>query len=501
MSAPATPSRRLRGPKSLAGRVTLAAVAAVGAALAVAGLGVVVAAGRADRSALDRDLRGLVSRLDRPEVRGLGGPAPPRPFPSAGPAVPGVDGGGAEPRPLDARGSGLRRGRGGPPEALDPGSERFARVVLPGGAVFSQGREVPEAFPLPPPGDTPTSVEVEGEDWRTITRALPGGATLQVAARLAPLQDDARRLQLVVLAVLGAALLATALIARALTRIALAPLERLRGTAEEVAVTADLAKRVPVGDGPEEVDELAGDLNAMLARLGEAADGQRAALESARRFAADAGHELRTPLTSLEANLATGATQAARGDARRLTGLVEQLQALARGEAGPPASPEQVDLADLADAAIVDLRRRHPEVSATLEAPDRGPAVAGEQESLRMLLDNLLENSARHGRPGGEIVVTLSSDASGCAEMLVDDDGPGIPPDERGRVMERFARGAGARGEGTGLGLAIASAQAARHGGSLALEQAPLGGLRARVRLQATTSESPAANSHPGTGA
>ncbi len=479
---------RVRGPRSLAGRVTLAAVAAVGGALAVAGVGVVIAAGQADRSALDRELTSLASRLDRPAVRELG-PAQ-APVPGAGDAVTEsratVDEGGTTglrqyggPGPGGGPGG---RGRGGPPPTLDPGSDRFARVVLPSGISIGQGTEVPAGFPLPSPASTPRSVEAGGEDWRTITRDLPGGRTLQVAARLDPLQDDARRLQLVVLAALAGALLITALLTRTLTRIALSPLERLRGTAEEVAKTADLSKRVQVGDGPEEVDALAGDLNAMLARLGDASDGQRRALESARRFAADAGHELRTPLTSLEANLATGAIDPARHDARRLTALVEQLQALARGEAGPPARPERVDLSELADSAVVDLRRRHPEVTATLEAPDGGPSVPGEPESLRMLLDNLLENAARHGRPGGTVAVTLSGLAEG-AELVVDDDGPGIPAAERAAVLERFARGSGAQGEGTGLGLAIAAAQAMRHGGRLSLEGSPLGGLRARVTL------------------
>ena len=158
---------------------------------------------------------------------------------------------------------------------LDPGSDRFARVVLPSGLAISQGTSVPASFPVPAPSQTPKSVAAGGEDWRTITRTLPGGRTLQVAARLEPLQDDARRLQLIVLAALAAALLLTALLTRSLTRLALGPLARLRGTAGEVATTADLSKRVPVGDGPDEVDELAGDLNAMLARLGDAAEGQR----------------------------------------------------------------------------------------------------------------------------------------------------------------------------------------------------------------------------------
>ncbi|MBX7112621.1 MAG: HAMP domain-containing histidine kinase, partial [Dehalococcoidia bacterium] len=277
--------------------------------------------------------------------------------------------------------------------------------------------------------------------------------------------------------------IATALLTRSLTRLALGPLDRLRDTAAELAETADLSVRVPAGEGPEEVDALAGDMNAMLERLETTADGREAALASARRFAADAGHELRTPLTSLHANLATGATDAAERDAERLTALVDQLQQLARGEAGPPAHTEDVDLGELADSAVLTARQRHPELTATLDAPDRGPTLRGEAASLRMLLDNLLENAARHGRPGGTVAVTVTPLDGRGAELLVDDDGPGIPADERERVLERFARGTGARGSGTGLGLSIAAAQAARHAGHLTLEDAPLGGLRVRVVL------------------
>ncbi len=118
-------------------------------------------------------------------------------------------------------------------------------------------------------------MKADGESWRTIVRRLPDGARLQVAARLEPLEDRERRLRLVVLAALVGALLATAFVTRALARLALAPLERLRGTAGEVAETADLSRRVPAGEGPEEVDALAGDLNAMLERLEETADGPR----------------------------------------------------------------------------------------------------------------------------------------------------------------------------------------------------------------------------------
>jgi two-component system, OmpR family, sensor histidine kinase PrrB len=451
----------MRAPGSLTGRVTLAAVAAVGAALLVASIAVVLVSSRADRSALDRDLRRLAQRSAGPAGR-LGPP----------PGFGGVIGG----RPPVADPDGDR-------SPLGPGDEQFTRLVFANGYVRTGGANVPAGFPVPPARSNPVTVRVSGTDWRTIVRNLPDGARLQVAAKLGPLEDRERRLRLVVLAALAGALLATAFVTRSLARLALAPLARLRATAGDVAETADLSRRVDVGDGPEEVDALAGDLNAMLERLQGTAAGREAALASARRFAADAGHELRTPLTSLEANLSTGSIDAARRDADRLAALVEQLQALARGEAGPPARAEDVDLGELADQVVLGVRSRSPDILVRLEAPEQGPVVRGEAESLRMLLDNLVGNAALHGRRPGEVVVTAAALETGGAQLLVDDDGPGIRPDDRARVLERFARGPDVHGPGSGLGLSIAAAQAARHGGALTLEDSPLGGLRVRVTL------------------
>ncbi|CAB4870192.1 unannotated protein [freshwater metagenome] len=443
-------------PRSLTGRVTLAAVVAVGAALLLAAAAVLIASARADRNTLDGELRGLAQRIGP-----MGGP------------------GGGGPPGLGSPGDRDRRERG----RLDPGEDRFTRLVFADGTFVAGGASVPDGFPLPAPGRTPATVDSGGQSWRTIVRDLGGGAQLQVAAQMRPLQERRRRLLYVVLAALAGALLATALITRALARLAVKPIERLRRTTDEITQTGDLASRVPTGAGPEEVDALGSDLNAMLARLEETAAGREAALESARRFAADAGHELRTPLTSLKANLATGSTDEAVADAVRLTALVEQLQQLARGEAGPPKRIEPVDLGELADAAAAAVRTRHPGVTVTLEAPDDGPSIPGEGESLRMLLDNLLQNAVNYGRSDGRILVTVEADSQG-ARLIVDDDGPGIPQEERAAVLERFVRGSGARGSGTGLGLSIAAAQAARHGGALELGSAPLGGLRVLVTLR-----------------
>ncbi|CAB4921203.1 unannotated protein [freshwater metagenome] len=447
--------RRLT-PRSLTGRVTLAAVAAVGTALLLTAAAVLIASARADRNTLDGELRNQAQRL-APMGR------PTRDLPGYG-----------EPGERDRREA---------PGRLDPGEDRFTRLVFADGTFVAGGASVPDGFPLPRSQDTPKTVRVGGQSWRTLVRPIGGGVQVQVAAKMAPLQERQRRLLYVVLAALVGGLLATALITRTLARLAVQPIERLRRTTDEITQTGDLAARVPVGAGPEEVDALGADLNAMLARLEATAAGREAALESTRRFAADAGHELRTPLTSLKANLATGATAQAVEDAARLAVLVEQLQALARGEAGPPARVEDVDLGELADAAVAAVRTRNPQATVTLTAPEEGPSIVGEAESLRMLLDNLLQNAANHGRPGGTIAVTIEAIQAG-ALVLVDDDGPGVPTDEREAVLQRFVRGTGAGGLGTGLGLSIAAAQAARHDGELVLQDSPLGGLRIRVTLR-----------------
>ncbi len=483
-------------PKSLTGRVTLAAVAAVGGALIVAGLAVIIFSGRSDQAQLDRQLTRLAEQVDR-RAGPVFSPAGPPPGDSAGRR----DGGPNE----RGRGEG-GRGEGGPgaimpgPQPreggpLEPGADRFTRVVLASGQSYSGGAPVPANFPLTANNQIVT-VSAGGNDWRTLVRPLRDGDRLQVAAQLSGIQDRAARLRIVVLAALLGALLATALLTRLLARLALGPLRRLAQTADQVAQTADLSVRVPSGDGPEEIDELAGDINAMLSRLQQSASEREAALDSARRFAADAGHELRNPLTSLRANLSLieqsgalagadvqAAISACAGDSARLVALVDQLQQLARGEAGPPAVAEQLDLSELADTAVVAAAARFPAVTVALRAPQRGPLLRAEAESLRMLLDNLLDNAALHGRPDGRVEVVIEALEDGGALIEVNDDGPGIAAAERSQMLQRFVRGTGARGAGTGLGLAIAAAQAARYGGTLTLEDSPLGGLQVRVTL------------------
>lgn len=299
----------------------------------------------------------------------------------------------------------------------------------------------------------------------------------------------ARRLALVGLGVL--VLVAAA--GLALGGWALRPLESLRAAAERVVSTRDLDTRLPQGHGPDEVDALAGSLNAMLERLQASIARTEATLEASRRFAADAGHELRTPLTSMQANLEVLSRSEALSaeerritddvvrEQRRLVALLDGLQRLARGDAAEAVPRERFDLAELVDAAVANASARHPQAPITFTGPDE-LQLDGWADGLRLLVDNLLDNALRHGRPPVHVELRR---VGGSVLLTVDDAGPGVPPDERQRLFERFARGRGATAPGSGLGLALVAQQAAVHGGSAVIEEAPSGGARVRVTLAA----------------
>ena len=109
--------------------------------------------------------------------------------------------------------------------------------------------------------------------------------------------------------------------------------------------------------------------------------------------------------------------------------------------------------------------------------------VDGWEGGLRLLVDNLLDNAALHGRPSGGSVGVGLVRVDGQLIVRIEDDGPGIPPDQRARLLEPFARGEGAAPGGTGLGLAIVAQQATLHGGELRLRDSSRGGLGVEVLL------------------
>jgi two-component system, OmpR family, sensor histidine kinase PrrB len=340
--------------------------------------------------------------------------------------------------------------------------------------------------------------ESHGQRYRAYVTTLHDAglgnlARLEVVTSLASLEDRQAALDRRLLALGLLALVAASAAVWLTANVVLRPLRRLRTVASSVAEDEDLDRRVPPG-GPTELRSLAASFNAMLARLGRSAADRERALAATRRFAADAGHELRTPLTSVQATLSAlerhlelppERRAALLGDAlaeqRRLVDLLDGLQALARGDAAPLDRTE-VDLVELVDSAATAAVERHPGVQLHADLPDAPVPVEGWEPGLRLLTDNLVENAARHGHPGGRIRVTLSPAQSG-ALLTVDDDGPGIPEADRERIFEPFARLQDTNGDGSGLGLALVEQQARHHGAHIEVGDSPLGGARFSVRF------------------
>jgi signal transduction histidine kinase len=277
------------------------------------------------------------------------------------------------------------------------------------------------------------------------------------------------------------------------TDLVLRPLRRLRRASARIASTDDLDRRVAGDDGPAELRSLAASFNEMLARLGRSAADRERALEATRRFTADAGHELRTPLTSVQANLSSlhrhpempaeqraSMLEDALSENRRLVALLDGLQALARGSAAPPEVSE-VELADLVGVVLAAAQSRYPAVTWSCELPEEPVVVRGWEPGLRMLVDNLVQNAARHG--GGRVMVTLCGDDGSGAQLRVDDNGGGVAVDERERIFEPFVRADGVTAPGSGLGLALVRQQVLAHGATIEVGESPVGGARFSVRF------------------
>lgn len=341
--------------------------------------------------------------------------------------------------------------------------------------------------------------------FRSIFGAGPQEAnlTVEVAAPTTQVDDTVREVasRVVLLGSLG--LCAAAVAGWAVGGAVLRPLRRLEREAERVKTTSDLRQRVPATSGLREVDDFAATLNAMLDRLAEASEQREEALESARAFAAHAAHELRTPLTSIRTNLEilsnpsldpeerTAVVQELQDQHARMIRLLEVLRLLARGDLTTELPDEEVSLADIAAAAVAAARTRHPDADFELVLPGSPPVVSGWAEGLRAMLDNLLDNAAVHGRRGDEparVTVTLTSEKD-WAVLVVEDRGPGIPPEERDRVFERFERGSTSQAAGSGLGLALVVQQARLHGGDVQVTDAEPHGARFEVRLRTSSTQ------------
>ncbi|MBO3751433.1 HAMP domain-containing protein [Streptosporangiaceae bacterium NEAU-GS5] len=259
---------------------------------------------------------------------------------------------------------------------------------------------------------------------------------------------------------------------------ALRSVEAIRTQVAEITVT-ELDRRVPEPPGDDELARLARTMNAMLARLEQANDRQR-------QFVSDASHELRSPLAAIRTRTEVGLahpdaadwkalTRDVHRESDRLHRLVEALLTLSRADHGSGgAESDEIDLDELVLAEVEPLRARG-QVTVDLSGLS-AVRLRARTEQLRVVIRNLLENAERYATT--TVAVTTSADQS-TADLIVWDDGPGIPPNDRERVFDRFVRLDAARahsnGGGHGIGLAIVRGIVGGHGGQVWIAESASG--------------------------
>ncbi|MDY7088272.1 MAG: HAMP domain-containing sensor histidine kinase [Actinomycetota bacterium] len=350
------------------------------------------------------------------------------------------------------------------------------QVTAPDGTVTRSGAALPdrEGQVDLPGGEHPYVVATAGDD----------GYRATVAVSLEDVDDSTEALLTPLLVGVPLLVLVVGGTTWVVASRALAPVERIRREVEEI--TGDrLDRRVPEPEARDEIGRLARTMNRMLGRLQDSRDRQR-------EFVADASHELRSPVAGIrQAAEVARAHPGALPDGElaatvleetaRLQRLVDQLLLLTRADdGGARRAHHDIDLDDLALSEAKRLSRTGLKVDTAGVGAGR---VRGDSAALAQLLRNLTDNAARHATTTVAISVRT---ASGAVELTVDDDGPGIPADQRERVFDRFVRLDEARARddgGSGLGLAIVRAIVTAHSGVVTASTSDLGGARFTVRF------------------
>ncbi len=329
------------------------------------------------------------------------------------------------------------------------------------------------------------TIDSGGTSYRVV--AVPSGTdgiALVIAQPLDEQERVLRRLGIVCLLVGIFGVLGAGLAGWAVARNGLRPVRRLTTEVETITRTEDLTPLSIAGD--DEIARLGTAFNQMLTALDASRDRQR-------RLVTDAGHELRTPLTSLRTNidLLTMADLSDQelapevraelledlaGQITELTTLIGDLTELARDEPLAPAVGT-LDLSEVVETAVSRVRRRA--VTVTFDVDAERWWMVGESTSLERAVTNLLDNAAKYSPTGATVIVRLAHGV-----LVVDDEGPGIAPEDRARVFDRFWRSSEARSmPGSGLGLSIVRQVAERHAGTVHAEEAPGGGARMVLEL------------------
>jgi two-component system sensor histidine kinase MprB len=367
-------------------------------------------------------------------------------------------------------------------------SDVNAMLVNPGRSIYTanqQGQTLPVGQPEKAVirGDLFMSRRTVA-DQRVLAIHLPNGSSLLISKSLQPTNTVMNKLKWVLLAVGGIGVMIAAVAGGMVARTGLRPVGRLTEAAERVARTDDL-RPIPVV-GSDELARLTEAFNAMLRALAESRDRQA-------RLVADAGHELKTPLTSLRTNvellMASSAPGAARiaeselvelrsdviGQVEELSTLVGDLVDLTREDSAHGAALEDVEMTEIVERSLERVRRRRNDIHFDVDII--GWQVHGDAAGLSRAVLNLLDNAAKWSPPGGTVRLRLRQVDAAHAELIVSDEGPGITPEERGLVFERFYRSTSARAmPGSGLGLAIVKQVVVKHGGVIRIGETFSGG-------------------------
>jgi signal transduction histidine kinase len=378
---------------------------------------------------------------------------------------------------------------GAPSLAVSASDEQLIQVLSADGRVVAASENVAgrRAVARPAPGE---SVEVRtpvDEDLFLAAAAAadtPSGLrTVVVARALSDALESAQLLTRLLAIGIPLLLLVVGMTTWLVVGRALAPVAAI-GSEVDAISAAELHRRVPEPGSRDEISRLARTMNRMLARL-------QGAQASQRRFVSDASHELRTPTASIrqhtEVALAhpdrvtvAGLAEPVHAEALRLQRLIDDLLLLARAdEAGLALRRVPVDVDDL---VLAEADRLRPTMRVDTTGVTAG-RVLGDLAGLRRVLRNLADNAARHAESAVGFGIAARN---GSVIVTVDDDGPGIPAADRKRVLDRFVRLADARAwdeGGSGLGLAIVRELVAAHGGTVVIDDAPLGGARVVITL------------------
>ena len=342
-------------------------------------------------------------------------------------------------------------------------------VIVPQAALLTAVAEG-HAFETVSVGSVPVRLSIRplpdlsGADW---IAALQSGRVAESAV-----EEILPALVIASLVILVAAYRASSVVARR----AMTPLEQISEYSTHITETGDTSRQLRVERRGREIDDVVASFNMMVGQLARSRDRTAAALESQRRFVADASHELRSPLTTIRANAAflrehPDATDEDRTEAladiisesERMSLLTGELLDLARADADVLAiHPEDFDVGAIAERIARQATTPDRCVRASGSAPLRA-----DRELITRLLWILADNALVHG--AGTVTIECDSTAA-SAVLTVSDEGPGIPASERLAVFERFHRVDGTTRRGSGLGLALAREIVEAHGGTISID-------------------------------